>query len=879
MTDCVQLPVFPACPHNRPGLPHINRRLGGYPQILEALHYRLNREPLLAGWTHRSPDDPGIALLEGAAILGDILTFYQELYANEAYLRTAQWRESVSALVRLLGYRLSPGVGGRTTVAIEMRGSAPVTVPMGFPLSAQVTGIEAKAEFQTVTSLTAYPWLSRFSLYRPVLEPPVSASTAELRVASTAPANAAVDIKAGDRLLIGDVDSTDARSLSNVEVVVVDSVRERHGETLYRIKGALQRTAPIAEVAGFKIGRSFRHFGHNAPPTYVSVDSKGAASQISIYYSRVLNDATEATTRRIVAPTIGQREFPIDSRVDDLPLGASVVCQITPPPKPKPTGISFALASQPQTAIRTIRGVRQGSYSWGSVTGPSTVLTLDEELASGDLLIQGVKSGSGWSTIQSSYDIADIRDFQFHETLSPLMHLRAATAPTGQTRGNHLGYVGTDSQARALSARPMMLLWPGRPPVRATVQAVEASTAEPQRRRLRDVTLDMDVDYAAFPLEQPQVVALGNLVDATQGKGERRTELGNGDSRQTFQTFKLPKAPLTYLPVAGETPPETPELRVYVDDLLWKRAASLFTAGPTDRVYIVREDSDGNSWVQFGDGKTGSRLPSGVRNVVAVYRTGIGAFGALVNGTTVAAGGRIDGLDKVNMPDGVTGGAQPESADRAREAAPGKVQSLGRLVSLRDYETETLALAGVTKVSAAWRLVGNVPAVVLTVLMDTGRDAEISQVRSIVAKANRSRGPARHPVVVHPGTRVYFFVAATVALDPTFREDLVLADIRAALGVAGISGSAADGTAHRAFGEREYRTRLEGLIQAVAGVRWVRLTALRRLGPAADPTQLNRPPFPVLRQLLAPGPEQVLALHTAHLSLHVTAAPTEEGQP
>ena len=28
----------------------------------------------LAAWTHREPDDPGIALLEGAAILGDILT-------------------------------------------------------------------------------------------------------------------------------------------------------------------------------------------------------------------------------------------------------------------------------------------------------------------------------------------------------------------------------------------------------------------------------------------------------------------------------------------------------------------------------------------------------------------------------------------------------------------------------------------------------------------------------------------------------------------------------------------------------------------------------------------------------------------------------------
>src|SRR5260370_30633476 len=71
---------------------------------------RLNGQTPLLNWTHREPDDPGIALIEGAAILGDILTFYQDLYANEAFLRTAQWRESVAELVRLLGYRLAPGL-------------------------------------------------------------------------------------------------------------------------------------------------------------------------------------------------------------------------------------------------------------------------------------------------------------------------------------------------------------------------------------------------------------------------------------------------------------------------------------------------------------------------------------------------------------------------------------------------------------------------------------------------------------------------------------------------------------------------------------------------------------------------------------------------
>src|SRR5260370_41214968 len=89
---------------------------------------RLNGQTPLLNWTHREPDDPGIALIEGAAILGDILTFYQDLYANEAYLRTAQWRESVSELVRLLGYRLSPCLAGRAAFAFEVKAMRPLTL-------------------------------------------------------------------------------------------------------------------------------------------------------------------------------------------------------------------------------------------------------------------------------------------------------------------------------------------------------------------------------------------------------------------------------------------------------------------------------------------------------------------------------------------------------------------------------------------------------------------------------------------------------------------------------------------------------------------------------------------------------------------------------
>ncbi|RZL06669.1 MAG: hypothetical protein EOP40_17270, partial [Rubrivivax sp.] len=107
--NCRQAAAFPKPIFNRPGLATIDYRIGSYSDLRGHMLSLLDASPALADWTHRLPDDPGIALIEAAAEVGDILSFYQDLYANEAYLRSAKWRDSVGDLVRLLGYRLAPG--------------------------------------------------------------------------------------------------------------------------------------------------------------------------------------------------------------------------------------------------------------------------------------------------------------------------------------------------------------------------------------------------------------------------------------------------------------------------------------------------------------------------------------------------------------------------------------------------------------------------------------------------------------------------------------------------------------------------------------------------------------------------------------------------
>jgi hypothetical protein len=862
--DCAEPLRFPVRPINRPGLERISYRIGAYGEIREALLRNLNETALLAGWTHQSADDPGIALLEGAAILGDILTLYQDVYANEAFLSTATWRESISDLVRLLGYRLAPGLGGRGDFAFVVSGTDPVTIPAAFPLTAQVTGIDGTNDFETTSPLVAYPWLSSFPLFRPLSTPYISSATTELRIQSPA----GIDLVAGDKLLVGrPYPASNPERLIGAEVVVVDSVRALHGTKLYKLRGAFTFSGSVARLAGFKLGRSFKHFGHTAPGTK-TVLSGGTASQSAVSHSRLLS----STTTTDVDPSIGALEMPLEGKLDDLAAGAPMVFRGLM--QRSLDGVLWN-STVPMTVIRTISGVQAGAYTWGALTGPATVVNLDEQLTT-----DTNPSVDTWTSTADTYDHLDIRRAEFFETRSPLLSLCAAPEETSASSGHDVYFFGTDAEAKTLSGRSLLLAKLGAEPEAATVQSVQSlglATLEPSLHRVR---LDATVNYSDYSNDGPTVVAYGNVAAATQGKTERSTPLGNGDARQAFQTFKLPKSPLTYLSDASESPPEVPQLEIYVSDRLWTRVSTLFARGPDDEVYVVREDEDNASWVQFGDGITGSLLPSGVANVVAVERSGLGAFGGLKPDTKAQAGGRAQRLERIELPGVVSGGIEPESGENARRAAPGSVQSLGRLVAISDFESDALAIAGVTLARAAWQLVDNVAAVVLTVLMDTGRAAEIEQVRSAIATANRCRGPQRFPVVVREGSRNYIYIAATVAVDPTYKLDLVGAAIKAALGVTGAEGSGVDGSRglfavpRRNFGEPDYSTRIEGTIQNVVGVLWAEVTALGLLGDADDPSTLSFPATPALTSAVSGADTEVLALYDAHLrlSLNVPAA-------
>jgi len=79
----------------------------------------------------RDSSDPSIALLDAWAIVGDVLTFYQERVANEGYLRTATERRSILELARLVGYELRPGVAASVYLAFTASSGFEGEIPAG----------------------------------------------------------------------------------------------------------------------------------------------------------------------------------------------------------------------------------------------------------------------------------------------------------------------------------------------------------------------------------------------------------------------------------------------------------------------------------------------------------------------------------------------------------------------------------------------------------------------------------------------------------------------------------------------------------------------------------------------------------------------------
>jgi hypothetical protein len=80
-------------------------------------------------WTNRDPADFGITILETFAYMGDILNYYIDKSANEAFISTASQRENILQLAKLLGYKPTEPTAATCTVTFSNASDNTINVP------------------------------------------------------------------------------------------------------------------------------------------------------------------------------------------------------------------------------------------------------------------------------------------------------------------------------------------------------------------------------------------------------------------------------------------------------------------------------------------------------------------------------------------------------------------------------------------------------------------------------------------------------------------------------------------------------------------------------------------------------------------------------
>jgi hypothetical protein len=861
----------PATLLNRPGLSAISYRVGTHAIFKASLLAALSDadRPALGALTTRADDDFSIALLDAWAVVADVITFYQERIANESYLRTATERFSLVQLARLIGYRLKPGVSAGVYLAFTVQdtpGSPATTVINAGTKVQSIPGPGEKPQmFETAADTTANVAWNKMSA-RPTLPQTLSTTMSLLLLAGTS-----LKLAKGDALLIFAPDNPSGH-LVRVASVIEDAKN-------------IQTTVGLVQPNVFKFS-----LGQMVKFPFASFTSQTGGLTSTTVQSSLLNQSWNSADLNAFAATNRLS-------VEDIYRFVAATYLIPPPP----TATVFAMRKRAMLFgynapdWNAMAATTQAAYNklpkaphteWPPFSGNSAnTLCLDQvykEIKSGDkvvvqwpdnsTLIGQVKSATetaaAWFGISgqvTKITFAAGVDVSFNG-MSDLRGASVFIVPESLTSADVPDPSAVSGNTIILSG-PVADLNSGQAIMVTGILSNVAGVTGNEAAIIQEIVLnggyttltlanDLQNSYA-----RSTVVINANVALATNGETTSEI-LGAGDAAQTYQQFTLKQPPLTYV-AAVNAAGAASMLEVFVNDVQWHEADSFFAAGPRDRNFITRLSDDGKTTVEFGDGKTGARLPTGVANVRATYRKGIGVNGNVKAGQLSLLMTRPLGVNGVTNPVPAAGGADPEPLEQARTNAPLGLLTLERIVSLSDYQDFARGFAGIAKALATWTWDGQARGIFVTVCGPDGAavNGDSLTCQQLLA-AMAAAGDPRVRLRVATFTPAPFTLTAALKIDPDYQTALVTPQVEQALRTA-LSFDARD------FGQPVALSEIYAVISAVPGIIAAEISALYRVSdtPALNPTLVAAFPLPGANGSVAPA--ELLTLDPRPLSFGI----------
>ena len=158
-----------------------------------------------------------------------------------------------------------------------------------------------------------------------------------------------------------------------------------------------------------------------------------------------------------------------------------------------------------------------------------------------------------------------------------------------------------------------------------------------------------------------------------------------------------------------------PSSRVRVDDIAWKLRDTLFGAGRATAPSSLQSDEQGRNFVQFGDGAARRASLERREQCARHLSQGPGRRGQCRGRSLTQPTQRPLGLKGVSNPLPAEGGTDPEARTRRGRACRCMTRTLGRAVSLLDYEDFARAFAGVAKARAQVLQLPSGPVIAITI--------------------------------------------------------------------------------------------------------------------------------------------------------------------
>jgi hypothetical protein len=701
----------PRAPYNPAGLSTLAYRVGDYAAFREALlrPLPLPGEVALTAWRPGAQGDLAVQAVEWWAYLADVLTFYNQRAANQAYLRTADLDESVNRLIQVLGYRPRPGIGARGTVAALTSGPVPTTLPAGFPVASKPAPGQDPQVFELDAETVLQPGgaVAAAAAPGPVLSGPDAGG-----VSSVLLRGVVNTVKAGDSLLLLRSDwpgTANAYALASVQSVQTETAPD--GKKNTRVTMTLDRTLRTSAASPPPSHRLLKstqtvHPWHDASGKAPVFDNTSATGLTRVHL--------EALARTL--------------KVDDAVLFQAAAG----------AGLADTLAS-----VASYQEV----VWYANPDDPSKPYKPPANPPNVPVPIP-----------HSVIDVAPTLSGDWNSKAGTVL-LRYAWQDVGEP-------IGTPATAVSASDAP---LTPARPlKANAAVLVQDATGAGAPAVTGDDSTVQLTDTGAALV---PPLQVLVNLLAVSRGQTVSQEVLGSGDASQPGQEFVLQKKPVTYLPdpasLSGDGYSST--VRVWVNGIEWHEVPNFYGRAAGARVFVTREDEQGQTHVQF------LQLPSGVNNVVADYRYGSGAAVPPAGALSVLTR-PFPGLSSVSNPVPPAGGSDPDPSSKVRTYAPRSVLTFGRAVSADDYEAIAAQAPGVARAKSYWSWDPDAQRTMTTIYVGDDAGAVTSAAAAIAAAADPNR-----PVKVLLATAVDVGLTLTVRHDPDYPPDPLVRAVRTAL--------------------------------------------------------------------------------------------------